>query len=59
MSQVTYAELLYGAAKSNNPEKTTSIVNQLIELIPVLAIDNTVSAHYEEMGSSLLLTHKR
>jgi len=53
MSLITYAELLYGAAKSNNPKKTTNIVNQLIELIPVLAIDNTVSTHYADIRSTL------
>jgi tRNA(fMet)-specific endonuclease VapC len=53
MSLITHAELLYGAAKSNNPRKTKQLVSQLTELIPVLSVDNNVAEHYADIRASL------
>ena len=53
MSLITQAELLYGAAKSNNPRKTKQLVSQLTELIPVLSVDNNVAEHYADIRASL------
>ncbi|CAC9593914.1 VapC toxin protein [uncultured Gammaproteobacteria bacterium] len=53
MSLVTHAELLYGAAKSNNSKKAYQLINQLIELIPVLPIDNKVAEHYADIRATL------
>ena len=53
MSLITHAELLYGAAKSNNPQKTQLLVAQLTELIPVLPIANNVAEHYADIRASL------
>ena len=53
MSLITHAELLYGAAKSNNPQKTQQLVCQLTELIPVLSIADDVAEHYADIRASL------
>lgn len=46
MSVITYGELCFGAEKSSKPKETRHILEQLIALIPVLPLDETVSAHY-------------
>lgn len=49
MSLITYAELLYGTAKSNNRTKALRIIDQLVELIPVMTIGNDVAEHYADI----------
>jgi len=58
MSLITHAELLYGAAKSNNPQKTQQLVAQLTELIPVLSVVNNVAEHYADIRASLAKQEK-
>ena len=53
MSLVTHAELLYGAVKSNNSKKAYRLINQLIELIPVLPFNNKVAEHYADIRATL------
>jgi len=53
MSVITYGELCFGAEKSSKPKETRHILEQLIELIPVLPMDETVSAHYGKIRQHL------
>ena len=53
MSLITHAELLYGAAKSNNKTKALQVVNRLKELIPIIFIGNDVADHYADIRDLL------
>jgi tRNA(fMet)-specific endonuclease VapC len=53
MSIVTYAELLYGAEKSNHPNKAQQLITQLTELIPVLPMANNVAEYYAKIRATL------
>jgi tRNA(fMet)-specific endonuclease VapC len=46
MSAITYGELCFGAQKSSKSKESHHILQQLITLIPVLPLDETVSVHY-------------
>ena len=46
ISVVTYGELAYGACKSGNAEQATSILQQLVTLVPVLPMDTAVVRAY-------------
>jgi tRNA(fMet)-specific endonuclease VapC len=53
MSAVTYGELCYGAAKSQQREKALSILRELTKDIPVLALDGEVGSVYGEIRAAL------
>lgn len=53
MSAITYGELCFGVEKSSKPRETRQTLEQLISLIPVLALDENVSAHYGKIRQSL------
>jgi tRNA(fMet)-specific endonuclease VapC len=46
MSAITYGELCFGAEKSSKPKETRHILEQLVSLIPVLALDEAASMQY-------------
>lgn len=58
MSVITYGELCFGAEKSSKPKETRHILEQLIALIPVLPLDETVSAHYGKIRLHLQVSGK-
>lgn len=58
MSAITYGELCFGAEKSSKPKETRHILEQLIVLIPVLPLDNTVSVHYGKIRQHLQASGK-
>ncbi|MDQ7057261.1 MAG: type II toxin-antitoxin system VapC family toxin [Ghiorsea sp.] len=53
MSMITYAELLYGAKRSQQSKKSLKDLEQLISLIPVLPFQNNVAEHYADIRSDL------
>ena len=53
MSAVTYGELCYGAAKSQQQEKALAILSALIQDIPVVALDAKVSRAYGQIRAAL------
>ena len=53
MSAITYGELCFGAEKSSKPKESRHILEQLIALIPVLPLDETVSIHYGKIRQHL------
>lgn len=58
MSVITYGELCFGAEKSSKPKESRHILEQLIALIPVLPLDETVSAHYGKIRQHLQASGK-
>jgi tRNA(fMet)-specific endonuclease VapC len=53
MSAVTYGELCYGAAKSQQQEKTLAILSALIRDIPVVALGSEVGRAYGDIRAAL------
>lgn len=53
MSAITYGELCFGAEKSSKPKESKHILQQLVGLIPVLPLDETVSTHYGKIRQHL------
>jgi tRNA(fMet)-specific endonuclease VapC len=53
MSLVTYAELLFGAEKSNASEKSKKILLELTTLIPPLPLSLEVAGYYAKIRSFL------
>jgi tRNA(fMet)-specific endonuclease VapC len=53
MSLVTYAELEYGALKSNNSRKALDILEEFSNYIPVLSIEADVAKHYGGIRANL------
>jgi len=45
MSVVTHAELLYGAKRSQQPQKSMAMLEELISLIPVQPLHDDVATH--------------
>lgn len=58
MSVITYGELCFGAEKSSKPKETRHILEQVIAQIPVLPLDETVSAHYGKIRLHLQVSGK-
>ncbi|MDO8464108.1 MAG: type II toxin-antitoxin system VapC family toxin [Gallionella sp.] len=58
MSAITYGELCLGAEKSSKPKESRHILEQLIALIPVLPLDDTVSVHYGKIRQRLQASGK-
>jgi len=48
ISEITYAELVFGAENSNNPEKNTKLVEQFIEVIKVVPVYNSIRKYAKE-----------
>ena len=46
MSIVTYAELLFGANKSQQPSTTKERLGRFVELVPVLSLPDEAAEHY-------------
>ncbi len=42
ISEITFAELVYGAESSSNPSKNHSVLNQFIDLVTVLPIYDSI-----------------
>ncbi len=53
MSVVTYGEMLYGANRSNSQEKAKRVLNELIQLIPVLEMKTETALHYADIRADL------
>jgi len=53
MSMITHAELLFGANRSNQREKSHLILQELTSIIPVLPIEQPVAEHYADIRSDL------
>lgn len=53
MSTVTFAELEYGALRSNNSKKSLATLEELKTLIPVIPIETDVANHYAEIRADL------
>ena len=53
MSVITYAELLFGAEKSQEPIKTKKILEEFITLIPPLELTLEVCEHYANIRALL------
>lgn len=58
MSTITYGELCFGAEKSSKSKESRGILEHLITLIPVLALDETVSVHYGKIRQHLQVSGK-
>jgi tRNA(fMet)-specific endonuclease VapC len=48
ISEITLAELVFGAENSGNPEKNHLLIEQLLELITVLPIYDSIMAYGKE-----------
>jgi len=53
MSMITHAELLYGAKRSQQPQKAIATLEQLISLIPVQSLHDGVAKHYADIRADL------
>ena len=53
ISIITYGELLYGAKKSTQREKNTSIVYRLAEIFPIIGITRATMEAFTELKVSL------
>jgi len=53
ISLVTYGELEYGALRSNNSDKALSILEELVNYIPVLPAGRDVAKHYADIRAKL------
>lgn len=48
ISEITLAELVFGAEKSENPEKNHQLVEQLIEIVTILPIYDSIMTYGKE-----------
>lgn len=53
MSLITYGELKHGAYKSQQPQIALDNLQRLVELIPVMPMQETVCEHYGQIRSRL------
>ena len=53
MSLITYGELKHGAHKSQQPQIALGNLQRLVELIPVMPMQETVCEHYGQIRSRL------
>lgn len=53
MSIITHAELLYGAKRSQQPQRSIATLEQLISLIPVQPLHDDVATHYADIRADL------
>lgn len=53
ISTITYGEMIYGAQKSQQKEKSMSIINKLANIIPPLPMPTEAGKHYGELRREL------
>ena len=53
LSIITWGELLYGAARSQQPRKTRRNLDVLIAMIPILALPEGSAEHYGDIRATL------
>lgn len=53
MSIVTYGELLYGAAKSNYTAKSLEVLQEFVNIVPVLPMPIGAAKYYGDVRSKL------
>jgi len=53
---ITRAELFFGAAKSNNPEKTRIAQREFLEPLATLPFDDAAAEHYGRIRAQLEIT---
>ena len=53
MSSITYAELFYGAIKSQQPVKNIEIIFALKSVIPILPFDESAAEQYGQIRANL------
>jgi tRNA(fMet)-specific endonuclease VapC len=53
ISVITFGELAYGVAKSSEPERALSVLERLIERIPVLTLPESAGRIYGEQRAAL------
>lgn len=53
LSVITYGELLYGAAKSQQREAALARLSDLVSLLPVLALPDSAAREYGEIRARL------
>lgn len=53
LSVITYGELLYGAARSKQPEQAAKLLQELISLLPVMPLPEAAAAEYGELRAAL------
>lgn len=53
ISVITYGELIYGARKSNHPEKNIATVNRISELFPIIDINKGIIEIFGEIKAKL------
>jgi tRNA(fMet)-specific endonuclease VapC len=53
MSSITYAELFYGAIKSQQPAKNIEIIFALKSVIPILPFDESAAEQYGQIRTHL------
>jgi tRNA(fMet)-specific endonuclease VapC len=53
ISIITYGELLYGAKKSTQREKNTSIVYRLAEIFPILGVTRATMEAFTDLKAAL------
>lgn len=53
LSVVTYGELFYGAAKSQNPKERLKNLNEMAQLLPVLPLPQAAGEAYGEIRAEL------
>lgn len=53
MPSITYAELFYGAIKSQQPAKNIEIIFALKSVIPILPFDESAAEQYGQIRTNL------
>lgn len=53
ISVITYGELIYGARKSNHPEKNIATVSRISELFPIIDINKGIIEIFGEIKAKL------
>lgn len=53
MSMITYGELLFGAEKSQHPERAQERLQRFVGLVPVLALPEESPHHYARIRAAL------
>jgi tRNA(fMet)-specific endonuclease VapC len=53
LSVVTYGELFYGVAKSQNPKERLKNLNEMAQLLPVLPLPQAAGEAYGEIRAEL------
>lgn len=59
ISSITYAELVYGIKKSNNPQKSRLAVSQILYGIKILDFDQKAAEEFGDIFADLEQKHQR